>query len=61
MPDRPPDSADNVASAADGGEVLVSSVVRDALAELGDIAFDEGRDAELKGFNGTHRLYALAA
>lgn len=53
--------AARVASAADGGEVLVSSVVRDALAELGDIAFDEGRDAELKGFNGTHRLYALAA
>ena len=26
-----------------------------------DIAFDEGRDAELKGFSGSHRLYAVAA
>ena len=53
--------AARVAGAADGGEVLVSSVVHDALAELEDIAFDEGRDAELKGFGGSHRLYAVAA
>lgn len=53
--------AARVASAADGGEVLVSSVVRDALAELDDIVFDDGRDTELKGFGGTHRLYALVA
>ncbi|RAV13872.1 adenylate/guanylate cyclase domain-containing protein [Mycolicibacterium sp. GF69] len=53
--------AARVASAADGGEVLVSEVVRDALAEHDDIAFDDGRDAELKGFGGSHRLYAVAA
>ena len=53
--------AARVAGAADGGEVLVSSVVRDALADLDDIAFDDGRDAELKGFGGSHRLYAVAA
>lgn len=51
--------AARVAGQADGGEVLVSKVVRDAVTELDDIAFDEGRDAELKGFNGTHRLYAV--
>ncbi|KUH86319.1 MULTISPECIES: adenylate/guanylate cyclase domain-containing protein [unclassified Mycobacterium] len=52
--------AARVASEAGGGEVLVSEVVRDALAEVEDISFDDGRDAELKGFNGSHRLYAVA-
>ncbi|MGV0655743.1 adenylate/guanylate cyclase domain-containing protein, partial [Mycolicibacterium thermoresistibile] len=51
--------AARVAGQADGGEVLVSQVVRDALAGVEDIAFDEGRDAELKGFSGSHRLYAV--
>ena len=40
--------------------MLVSEVVRDALGDR-DIAFDDGRDAELKGFSGAHRLYAVAA
>ncbi|MEO3757750.1 adenylate/guanylate cyclase domain-containing protein [Mycobacterium sp. B14F4] len=53
--------AARVAGEADGGEVLVSEVVRDALREADDIAFDEGRDAELKGFSGAHRLYAVAS
>ena len=38
------------------GEVLVSESVRDA---VGDVSFDDGRDVELKGFSGTHRLYAV--
>jgi adenylate cyclase len=49
--------AARVAAAADGGEVLVSEAVREAVT---DQEFDDGRDAELKGFNGTHRLYAVA-
>jgi len=53
--------AARVASAADGGEVLVSEVVRDALIDLDGFAFDGGRSAELKGFSGSHRLYAVAA
>lgn len=48
--------AARVASQADGGEVLVSAPVRQAVA---DRDFDGGRDAELKGFAGTHRLYAV--
>jgi adenylate cyclase len=31
--------------------------VRDAVGD--DIAFDDGRDVELKGFSGKHRLYAV--
>jgi class 3 adenylate cyclase len=53
--------AARVAGEADGGEILVSEVVRDAVSDQDDIDFDEGRDAELKGFSGTHRLYAVAA
>jgi adenylate cyclase len=53
--------AARVASEADGGEILVSEVVRDAVSEIDDITFDGGRDAELKGFGGSHRLYAVIA
>ncbi|BBZ77335.1 hypothetical protein MANY_26720 [Mycolicibacterium anyangense] len=36
--------------------MLVSAPVRQAVE---DYEFDGGRDAELKGFAGTHRLYAV--
>ena len=49
--------AARVAGQADGGEVLVSESVRDALADVDDVAFNDGREVELKGFSGTHRLY----
>lgn len=52
--------AARVAAAADGGEVLVSEAVRETVDDRDGIAFDGGRDVELKGFSGTHRLYALA-
>jgi adenylate cyclase len=51
--------AARVASAAEGGQVLVSEAVREAVDDRDGIAFDDGRDAELKGLSGTHRLYAL--
>ena len=53
--------AARVAAQADGGEILVSGVVRDAISDHDDIEFDEGRDVELKGFSGSHRLYAVAS
>ena len=34
--------------------------VRAAVGESDGIGFDEGRDVELKGFSGTHRLYAVS-
>jgi adenylate cyclase len=52
--------AARVAAQADGGEILVSEVVRDALGD-GDVAFDDGREVQLKGFSGSHRLYAVAS
>lgn len=51
--------AARVAAEADGGEILVSESVRDAVGN--EQRFDAGRDAELKGFAGTHRLYAVVA
>jgi class 3 adenylate cyclase len=52
--------AARVAAQADGGEILVSEVVRDALSDE-DITFDDGREVALKGFSGSHRLYAVAS
>lgn len=51
--------AARVAAAAEGGQILISGPVRDAVKELDDITVGAGRDAELKGFAGTHRLYAV--
>src|SRR3984957_4635977 len=53
--------AARVAAKACGGEVLVSNTVHDALSGCEDLTFDGGRGGELKGFAGTHRLYAVAA
>ena len=50
--------AARVAAHADGGQTLVSEPVREAVAS-DDISFDDGRDVELKGFAGQHRLYAV--
>lgn len=51
--------AARVAAQADGGQILVSKAVRDALSDT-DIQFDGEREAELKGFAGTFRLYSVA-
>jgi len=51
--------AARVAAAAEGGQILISGPVRDAVKECKDITVGAGRDAELKGFAGTHRLYGV--
>jgi adenylate cyclase len=48
--------AARVAAQADGGEVLISEPVRDA---VGDVEVGPPREVELKGFGGTHRLYPV--
>lgn len=52
--------AARVAAAADGGQILISEPVRDAVAGCEDISADAGRDVELKGFAGSHRLYVVS-
>ena len=50
--------AARVASQAVGGEVLVSNLVRELVAGPG-IDFLESREVELKGLEGSHRLFAV--
>jgi adenylate cyclase len=50
--------AARVASEALGGEILVSSVVRQLVADP-DFDFLEGRDVQLKGLHGLHRLFPV--
>jgi adenylate cyclase len=50
--------AARVASNALGGEVLVSSLVRELVGGSG-VAFRESREVELKGLEGSHRLFAV--
>ena len=50
--------AARVASQALGGEVLVSNLVRELVANSG-IEFTESREVELKGLEGAHRLFAV--
>ena len=49
--------AARVASAALGGEVLVSEVVRERLGTA--LAWDGVREVTLKGFEGTHAVYGV--
>jgi len=48
--------AARVANEAEGGEILVSSLVRQIIEPRGDIEFGETRTAELKGITGVHEL-----
>ena len=52
--------AARVAASADGGEVLVSQPVHDAIADAPQLQFGDPRDVELKGFRGTQRVYPVA-
>ena len=53
--------AARVASAADGGEIVVSSPVYELLAQTGEFVFESAREVELKGVEGPQKVYALAA
>ena len=50
--------AARVAGAARGGEILVSSLVKE-LADTGDVDFGAVREVELKGFSGTRQLHEV--
>ena len=53
--------AARVASAAAGGEIVVSSLVYGLLAQTGEFEFDAAREVELKGIEGLQRVYPLAS
>jgi adenylate cyclase len=52
--------AARVAGLASGGEILVSEPVHDSVDGLDGIGFGPPREVELKGFQGTHTVYAVA-
>ena len=52
--------AARIANQAKGGEILVSSLLKELTESGGDIAFSNGRNLELKGLTGTHLVYAVA-
>ena len=51
--------AARIAAQARGGETLVSEAVHQQFAGGREFSFDAGRSAELKGLDGTHRMYAV--
>lgn len=52
--------AARVAAQADGGQILVSDDVRQALRDVEDIVLVDVRETELKGLPGRHRLWQVA-
>lgn len=51
--------AARIAGEAEGGEILISEAVRDAVDGAAGIEFGAPRAAELKGLQGTHSVYAV--
>lgn len=51
--------AARVAGQADGGEILVSEPVREAVEGQPDIRLGALREVELKGFRGSHDVYPV--
>jgi class 3 adenylate cyclase len=51
--------AARIAGQAGGGEILVSSLLKELTESAGDIAFGEGREVELKGLAGQHRVFEV--
>ena len=53
--------AARIASSAEGGEIVVSSLVYGLLAQTGEFEFAQAREVELKGVEGPQKVYPLAA
>lgn len=53
--------AARVGGQAEGGQVLVSGTVRDALVDSDEFGLAEACEVELKGLPGTHRLWELTS
>jgi len=51
--------AARIAGQAQGGEILVSSLLKELTESASDIAFGEGREVELKGLSGRHRVFPV--
>jgi class 3 adenylate cyclase len=53
--------AARIADRAQGGEILVSSLVKELTDGAGDLRFQAVGEAELKGLSGSHRLFRVGS
>jgi class 3 adenylate cyclase len=51
--------ASRISSKAQGGEILVSSLVKELTQSSGDIRFGDGREVELKGLSGLTQIHLV--
>ncbi len=51
--------AARIANLADGGEILVSSLVKEITSSRGDVVYGAAREVELKGIEGDHVVYPV--
>ena len=51
--------ASRIADQARGGQILVSSLLKELTESAGDLTFGEEREVELKGLPGRHRVYLV--
>jgi class 3 adenylate cyclase len=51
--------ATRIAGVARGGEILVSSLTKELTDSSGDLEFSDDREMQLKGLNGTFRVWSL--
>jgi serine/threonine protein kinase/cell division protein FtsN len=51
--------AARIGAAASGGQILVSATFKAMTESAGDIRFDGGRDLNLKGLSGVHRVFEV--
>jgi adenylate cyclase len=56
---RPEGLAARIANQAAGGEILVSSLVREIVESTGDVAFGASREVELRGMAGEYLLHPV--
>jgi len=52
--------AARIAAQADGGEILVSSLLHELTSSGGDIEFGDGRGVELKGLTGVQEMFPVS-
>ena len=51
--------ASRIADQAQGGEILVSSLLKELTESGGDVSFGDGREVELAGLSGLNRVYQV--
>jgi class 3 adenylate cyclase/pimeloyl-ACP methyl ester carboxylesterase len=51
--------AARISALAQGGEILVSGLVRELTGSLGEFSFDPGREVQLKGLSGSYHVHRV--